>query len=421
MGGLMRADTPAEVRSIAALGTPPRLLGTAPHRREDAAAYLAAGGYRTPTGPGPLLRRLQQADLCGRGGAGFPVARKLEAVLAQPPGPRIVVANVAEGEPASVKDRFLGRRRPHLVLDGVAHAAAAVAADRAYVQVSDVLAAQSLTLALAEHPAGIPVTVSLVAEAYVAGEESAVVRHLGGGPALPRAKPPRAFEAGVDGLPTLVHNAETLAAIALAADDRSPLLDSFLATVSGLGLPPALYELRHGHSLEELSRHHFGPAAAPQSFLIGGFFGGLLRPEPGLLLSPDGLRAVRAQLGCGAVIALGPEDCPVSAAADVLAFLTAEGAQQCGACIRGTAAMSQVLRRLCEGSAGARDAEQLEGWSRSLRGRGACGLLDAAAANAAALLRAHPDAVTDHLATPCLRCVGAGEPPRRTRFALELP
>ena len=198
MEQLIRPRAAAEVRTVAALGTAPVLLGASPGQREDLAGYLALGGYRPPTGPEELLRLLHAADLRGRGGAGFPAARKLEGVLAQPPGPRVAVANAAEGEPASVKDRFLARRRPHLLLDGLAHAAAAIAADRAYIQVSDRTAAASLAEALAERPPTVPVTVSLVAEAYVAGEESAVVRHLGGGPALPTAKPPRVFEHGVD-------------------------------------------------------------------------------------------------------------------------------------------------------------------------------------------------------------------------------
>ncbi|WP_051944098.1 NADH-ubiquinone oxidoreductase-F iron-sulfur binding region domain-containing protein [Streptacidiphilus rugosus] len=417
----------AQVREASAVGTPALLLGTAPQRREDAAAYRAVGGYR-PTGPAEQLeRRLAAADLRGRGGAGFPAAVKIAGVNAQPPGPRTVIANGTEGEPASVKDRFLTRMRPHLVLDGVAHAAAAVGAQQAFVVVSDAPAANSLRRALRENPPEWPlrIEVRLVPEAYVAGEESALVRHLDGGPALPTAKPPRVFEAGVGGEPTLVLNVETLAHLALLASGASGRADTFLATVSGLGHRPALYELPYGTVLGELLAHHAGEApgttaATATDVLLGGFFGGVLAADPGLVLAPASLRTLGAQLGCGAVVALGPQDCPVHAAADILGYLAAESAKQCGACLRGTAAMAQALAALCRGEAAAEQVEQLRRWSTTLPGRGACGLLDAAAGNVAALLRTRPDAVAEHVAAACPRCAAHGGFPRRTRFALDL-
>lgn len=87
-----------------------------------------------------------------------------------------------------------------------------------------------------------------------------------------------------------------------------------------------------------------------------------------------------------------------------MAYLARENAKQCGACIRGTSSMLAVLRDLSLGLASPEQVERLRGWSMSLRGRGACALLDAAATLAASLLREFPEAVAGHLAGPCDRC-----------------
>ena len=117
----------------------PRLLRPSQARPEDHADYVQAGGYRPLTDADALLEQVDLSGLLGRGGAAFPLGTKLRAV--RDAGRRgmqtVVVANGEEGEPASVKDRWLLRNRPHLVLDGLRLAAAMVNASRAYVYVSD--------------------------------------------------------------------------------------------------------------------------------------------------------------------------------------------------------------------------------------------------------------------------------------------
>ena len=143
------------------------------------------------------------------------MAVKLRAVRDSGRGRTVVVANGEEGEPASVKDRWLLRNRPHLVLDGLRLAALIVGAGRAYVYVSDQPAARAVEDALAEvdteNLAGLSISLVTVEPGYVAGEETAAVRAINGGPAKPTDKPPRPFQEGVAGVPTLVSNVETLA------------------------------------------------------------------------------------------------------------------------------------------------------------------------------------------------------------------
>src|SRR5205814_451435 len=153
---------------------------------------------------------------------------KMRAV-AMRPGPRIVVANGAEGEPASRKDGLLMARAPHLVLDGAVLAAQLVGAAEAIVCVkgSAERAVAAVLTAVQERvdsnlDGGVVIAVREISSDYVAGEESALVHLLNGGEAKPTFIPPRPFEAGVAGRPTLLQNVETLAHVALIARFGAP-------------------------------------------------------------------------------------------------------------------------------------------------------------------------------------------------------
>ncbi|MFE1831589.1 NADH-ubiquinone oxidoreductase-F iron-sulfur binding region domain-containing protein [Streptomyces yangpuensis] len=404
---------------------PGTVLGTAPDSTEGADAYRTAGGYAGSTDPGELLAHLAASGLRGRGGAGFPAAVKLRSVRDRGGnGIRpVVVANGEEGEPGSAKDRWLLLARPHLVLDGLTRAAAVTGAVRGFVYLSDPAAGESVRRALAEHPPPLPVEVVETGHTYVAGEETAVVRRIDGGPALPAAKPPRPFERGVGGAPTLISNVETLARIALTAirpDLRHDIARGTLVTLSGGPAAAAvLAEVPYGIPLRSLaSRHGIHGAAGA---LMGGLFGGLIDARAlDLPLEPGALTAAGTALGCGAIRFLTPGACPVATAADAAAHLAAESARQCGVCVSGTAAVGDALCALAAGTAGPGTADHLDRWSRGLPGRGACGLLDAAAGIAGSLLRAFPRQVRSHLAAPCPVCA-AGMPAQGRRLTVAVP
>ena len=401
-----------------------RLLHAAPGV-ESLEEYVAAdGGYPDSSTGGldaeGLLEEIEQSGLRGRGGAAFPLATKARAVRRAAKWGRtpIVVANGEEGEPASIKDRWLLRHRPHLVLDGLRLAAAAVGADRAFVYLSDPLAARSVAGALlAAERAGrlmLPVVITVVEPAYVAGEETAAVRAINGGPAKPADKPPRPFEAGVSACPTLVSNVETLANLPFlyrngadvyreAGTAASP--GTFLATVSGGGRPAALYELPHGIAFRELLARHGVASRAVRGVLMGGYFSGLLDTRAlDMTLDHESVRRLGSALGCGALCILGEDECPVAVAASVMAYFARENASQCGSCFNGTAAMSAVLDALRDGGVSTDDLSRLRRWSEVLRGRGACATLDGAANLAASLLDRFPDSVTRHVNGGCDGC-----------------
>lgn len=375
--------------------------------------------FRPLTEPDRLLDEVDLSGLLGRGGAAFPLAVKLRTVRdnARRAGGAVVIANGEEGEPASIKDRWLLRNRPHLVLDGLRLAARIVAAGRAYVYVSDPAAGEAVRAALAELDGtaldGLAVDVLTVEPTYVAGEETAAVRVINGGPAKPTDKPPRPFEEGVEGRPTLVSNVETLAnlpflqrhgATAFRAYGTSASPGTFLATVTGAGRPPALYEIPHGVAFADLLALHGVPAEQVHGALMGGYFAGMLnRDMLDATLDHESLRRLGCALGCGAITVL-TDDCPVAVAAAVMAYYDRENASQCGSCFNGTAAMAAAIAALRDGVATSEDLARLERWSVVLRGRGACGTLDGATNIAASLLRQFPQVVARHLANDCIAC-----------------
>ena len=140
--------------------------------------------------------------------------------MAQARGRKVIVANGSESEPASRKDELLLRLAPNLVLDGLQLAAEAVGATEAHLYLHHGSTPEILR-ALAERASrgldGFGVTITQAPPRFLAGQETALVNRLGGGPALPTFQPPRVTERGLGGAPTLVQNVETLAHLALIA------------------------------------------------------------------------------------------------------------------------------------------------------------------------------------------------------------
>jgi len=387
--------------------------------REDRAAYEATGGYRPGLAGTDLIDAVAASGLRGRGGGAFPAARKLAAVASQD-GEKVVVVNGEEGEPASVKDRWLLRTRPHLVIDGALRAAQAVGARTVYFYASDAAAVASLEAALAEL-GSVPADLRVhpVEACYVAGEETAAVNAINGRPAKPSEKPPRPFEAGVGGLPTLVANTETIAALPGIGRGATGQGLSFLLTLGGAVPRPGLYEVPFGIRLGEATEILGGLAGPARGYVMGGYFAGLLNPRGhDLLLDHDALRAEGSGLGCGAVTVLGADDCPVGVATLLLAYFGRQNAGQCGSCFNGTAAMAAVATALARGQAGAAEIARLAHWSGFLPGRGACATLDGAAGVTATLLREFPAEVDAHQRDACPHCAATDFLATSSPFAL---
>lgn len=413
MNATTALEVPTEVRAHPDAGL--RLMGGVTER-ENLEGYLTSGGYAPVEDIERFVEAIDESGLRGRGGAAFPTGRKIRAVRAGR-GVPVVVANGEEGEPASVKDRWLLRTRPHLVLDGLRLSALAVGAQDVVVYVSDPASAESVERAIEElvgHAAwSVAARIVKVDPTYVAGEETAAVQAINGGPALPMDKPPRPFEAGVGGRPTLICNVETLANLpfiqALGAQryrevgtPASP--GTFLLTLSGIDRP-GLHEVPFGITLREVLDWLGEGLAGVSGALMGGYFSGIA--DEGVLSVPldyDSLRDFGSGLGCGAIAIMRPGCCPVDVSAGVMAYFARANAAQCGSCFNGTSAMAGVLQALRNYQATDQEVQRLRDWSVSLRGRGACGTLDGATNLAGSLLSRFPAVVSAHVDGRCPVC-----------------
>ncbi|MGA7834945.1 MAG: NADH-ubiquinone oxidoreductase-F iron-sulfur binding region domain-containing protein [Acidimicrobiales bacterium] len=371
-------------------GIIPRLvIGESGSRPLTLDEELALGTY-APVAVDGLIDEIELAGLRGRGGSGFPAHVKWRAVRAGA-GPRVVVANGEEGEPSSLKDRWLLTNRPHAVIDGLLIAAAAVGAERCVLYLSHGETVRAVNAALAEWPSVVSsVEVHQVSPRYVAGEESAACRSINGGPALPLAKPPRPFESGVDGRPTLVANVETLAHATWIARHGAQRYREFgttsspgttLVTLSGACCRPGVYEVPFGLTLSEVVRVCAeGPSGEISGVLSGGWFNGVSRAS---LLDVtwcfDAVRAEGTGVGCGAVTLLGDDEPVVEVVARLARWYANESSHQCGVCDKGTVAIADALALDRDEGASLESRTNLTRWGTSLRGRGACAFLDGAA------------------------------------------
>jgi len=354
--------------------------------------------------PGRLLDIVDASGLTGRGGAGFPTGRKMRSVLSGP-GSAVVVANGAEGEPASCKDRLLLTRLPHLVLDGITLAAHAVGAREAYLcihgQETDLL--DALDYAVAQRRAAgldpVPIQVTGIPGRYVASEQSSIVGYLNGGPAKPTFSPPRPHQRGVHGRPTLVNNVETLAHLALIArfGDRwfrriglPSAPGSTLVTVSGAVARPGVYEIEMGTPAGQVVMLAGGPAERPAALLVGGYFGawlpaGAAWPVP---MCHAALKAAGGAMGAGMVIVLPVSSCGLAETARVVRYLADENAGQCGPCMFGLPALADAMADLAYHGGRRRALERVASLAGLVAGRGACRHPDGAVQLVRSALRA---------------------------------
>ena len=361
--------------------------------------------------PHQLIDRLEESGLVGHGGAWFPVAAKWRAVAGASHRRPVVVANGAEGEPASRKDALLLSRAPHLVLDGAVLAASTLRAQQVIVYVPS-SSIQTVEAALAERRAHRldPIAIDLVEspDTFIAGQESAVVNALNGRrdavPSFVGLTTVR--ERGVGGRPTLVQNVETLAHVALVArfgadwfrgigTPQNP--GTMLLTVSRRGRP-LVVEAALGSSLRTASGIGEDELARTRGVLLGGYGGAWVSPQAFAVL-PVAERVARragATLGAGVVVPLPRDVCPLAELADVVRFMEGQGAGQCGPCVHGLAELAQTMERLAYGGPGGPRLDRILEICTLVEGRGACHHPDGVARFVRSGLGVFADEVASH-------------------------
>lgn len=381
---------------------------------------------KRPAGGPWLIEVLARSGLRGRGGAWFPTARKWSAAAASSQGNAVVVINGSEGEPLSAKDRTLLSVRPHLVLDGAVLAAESIGATDIVLYLSresrgtDRSVERAVTERRRAGAQETPIKIVRTAHRYIAGESSAVVNRASGGPSKPKFSLQRSAEKGVDDRPTLVQNAETLAHVATIArygsdwfrklgTDESP--GSTLMTLCGNVRRPGVYEVDLKAPLGSVLDAVGGTVTPPAGALVGGYFGMWVPPNAlgELPLAAERLRAEHnGSLGCGVVAVLPQGACGIVEATKVLTYLAAETSGQCGPCVNGLAALTEVMGHIAVSAPQSGDVERVRRWIDMVRGRGACHHPDGAVGQLASALTAFGDHLDLHLAGH--RCKGLDVP-----------
>lgn len=386
----------------------PRLLAAG--TRPSYADHVARHGELPEVSAAQLVRALYESGLSGRGGARFPVWRKIETAVAAHRS--VVVGNAAEGEPASAKDRTLLEVNPQLVLDGLELVAATTDAERVVLAAREGAALIAAERAVADRTVArrgrLTIEVAATPARFLAGEESALAHLVAGGPALPRTPP--VWANGVRGRPTLVHNVETLAHIALVArygaawfagagDPEAPGSMLFSVSTAGRSGGIRVVEAPTGTSYAQVLAAA-GVDAQPQALLVGGYHGAWLPASAlGLPATRVLLDRYGASAGAGVAVVLESGVCPLDVAARIVTYLAEQNAGQCGPCVNGLPALAGQLARLVRGEPAA--ADELARYAGLVDGRGGCHHPDGTAGLVRSTLLTFSADVAAHAAGAC--------------------
>ncbi len=322
--------------------------------------------------PDEVLARLEAAALTGMGGAGFPTHRKWDAVRREP-GPRAVIVNADEGEPGTIKDRYIMELRPHLLLEGLGAAMRFCEVDEAYVYLREEYATSRARLLEAIDARGMNVHVVVGAGSYVCGEESAMLESMEGRRGMPRLRPPFPAQKGYLGRPTLINNVETLVHVArILRGEHTPVR---LWSVSGAVAEPGCYEAPLDVTAGQLIDDYAGGATAEIGAVVpGGAASGILPPAAlDTPLTRDGLREWDSGPG-SAALQVFPATYPVlRLLAETMRFFAEESCQKCTPCRIGNRALHHVVEELEHGRA-AMSREKVDEWLEAMVQTSICGL-----------------------------------------------
>jgi NADH-quinone oxidoreductase subunit F len=390
--------------------------------------YLSAGGGEAlqtalQSDPEAVISRIEAAGLRGRGGAGFPTAAKWSSVRETAGPTRYVVCNAAEGEPGTFKDRFILRRNPYRVLEGLAIAAHTVGASRAFVAIKGGYAREITRLrrAVSEMTEAdvlgtVPVQLVLGPDEYLFGEEKALLEVLEGGEPLPRIFPP--YRVGLFARrdtrnPTAVNNVETLAhvpgiitqgATAFRTNGTEDSPGCTVFTVCGDVRKPGVYELPLGLPLRALVDLVAGGAPEGREIktVVPGASAGLLTADQlDTPLDFESMRDAGSGLGSAGFVVYDDSACIVAIVLAFARFLAIESCAQCPACKAGTEGFSAALQRIERGDGSTEDIETLEAKCKTVTGGRRCALPFGAQLLVRSALEAFREEFGAHLGRKC--------------------
>ena len=370
--------------------------------------YLAIGGYRAlakalfDMTPEQVLEEVKRANLRGRGGGGFPAARKWETTRNVPGEPKYVIVNADEGDPGAFMDRAVLEGNPHSVLEGLVIGAYAIGSREGFIYVRQEypLAVENVDIAIKQAEeygflgqnilgSGFDfiVNVHRGAGAFVSGESSALMTAIEGKVGEPRPKYIRTAVSGIWERPSNLNNVETWANVPLIINNGAEWFTSIgtegskgtkIFSLVGKVNNTGLVEVPMGMSLRDIIYNIGGGIPGDKKFKAvqtGGPSGGVI-PEQ-YLDTPvdfDELTKLGSMMGSGGMIVMDEDTCVVDVARYFVDFLCDESCGKCIPCREGLRHMREVLNDIVEGKGKEGDIELLEELSQVITKASLCAL-----------------------------------------------
>ncbi len=356
---------------------------------EDMGSY---GGFKTlekarGMSPDEVIETVKASELRGRGGAGFPCGAKWEMARNAEEKEKILICNADEGEVGTFKDRHLLSRNPFALLEGMAIAAYAIGAGKAYIYLRAeyryLLKGLENAILQAKEKGyldDLNIQIQEGAGAYICGEESALMNSIEGKRGESRFKPPFPTKSGLFEKPTIINNVETLCNVPHIIENGADWYRKLgtgeskgtkLFCVSGDVKSPGVYEMEMGCRLQELL--DLAGAENVKWVQVGGSTGAVI--PFGMLQKPLCYETV---LGSGAVMVFDATRDVVEFAYRTMKFLNEESCGKCTPCREGTEVMVEILGRMVNGEGVQEDIDNLQDLSDTMVRAALCGLGQAA-------------------------------------------
>jgi len=375
--------------------------------------YLKHNGYQsvkkaiTELNPEKILKEVKAANLRGRGGAGFPAGAKWGFVPQNVDKPKYLCVNADEGEPGTIKDRYIMTHNPHLLLEGIIISSYCVGINTAYIYIRGEYENIALRLEAAIDEAfkkgflgkdilgsgfDLDITVHRGAGAYICGEETALLESLEGKRGNPRLKPPFPASIGLFQCPTVINNVETLSNIpSIILKGAEWFCNLGLPTdggtrifgVSGMVKNPGIYELPVGTSLKDLIFKYAGGIKEEKKLkavIPGGMSSPILKAEEiDITMDSDALMKADSMLGSGAVIVLDEDTSILEVLKIITKFYSHESCGQCTPCRIGNSWIKKIVTRISRGEGKDGDIDNITRLASNMLEKTLCPLGDAAA------------------------------------------
>ena len=374
---------------------------------EDINQYIAGGGYGAlakalTLTPDEILQEIKDANLRGRGGAGFPAGIKWESAMNAEADTKYVICNGDEGDPGAFMDRNILESNPHLVIEGLIIAAHTIGASEGffYIRAEYPLAVQRIEHALKEArdkgllgksimESGFDFDIKIFqgSGAFVCGESSALVESMEGKTGMPQTRPPRLAHSGFRGKPTVLNNVKTFCYVPYIINNGAETFKNSgtentpgtaVFSVVGKVVSSGLAEVPMGMTLRQLIYEIADGIPNEKEFKavqIGGPSGGCL-PESALDVPVDfdSLDSAGAIMGSGGLVVLDEDDCMVSVAHFFQEFTQHESCGKCTFCRLGTKHMLDMLAGICRGEGDENTLTKLKELAEDVRDGSLCNL-----------------------------------------------